>query len=70
MSQERSSTSQDNTHLHLDASIQAEAWLALWQANDLKVLDIRRIDIIVRQCEVWLAVEVRRHTSTRDDLNQ
>jgi osmotically-inducible protein OsmY len=43
---------------HLDASIQADAWLALWEANDRKVVDIRRIEIHVRQCEVWLSGQV------------
>lgn len=41
-----------------DAGIQAEVWLAFWQADDLKALDVSCIDIVVHQCEVWLQGEV------------
>ena len=39
---------------HLDSIIQSEIWLALWEADDMKALDISEIEVIVRQCEVWL----------------
>lgn len=41
-----------------DACLQAEIWLAFWQAEDTQVLDTSQLDVIVRQCEVWLQGEV------------
>jgi osmotically-inducible protein OsmY len=42
----------------LDSTIQSEVWLTFWEADDAKALDISQIEVIVRQCEVWLSGQV------------
>lgn len=37
-----------------DAGIQAEAWMALWKAEDVRSLDINSLDLIVQDGDVWL----------------
>ncbi len=37
-----------------DAGIQAEAWMALWKADDLRSLDINSLDLIVHDGDMWL----------------
>jgi len=42
-----------------DAVLQAEIWLALWQAADSGCLNIDRLMITVHAGEVWLEGEVK-----------
>ncbi len=37
-----------------DAGIQAEVWMTLWKADDLRSLEINSMDVKVREGEVWL----------------
>ncbi len=41
-----------------DAGIQAEAWMALWKADDLRSLDINSLDLKVQDGDVWLVGHV------------
>lgn len=41
-----------------DAGIQAEAWMALWKADDLRSLDINSLDLRVHDGDVWLVGHV------------
>ncbi len=44
--------------LNEDAGIQAEAWMALWKADDLRALDINSLDLKVHDGDVWLVGHV------------
>jgi osmotically-inducible protein OsmY len=49
----------DSPHPHRDAVLQAEIWLALWQAADSGDLDIDRLVIAVHEGEVRLEGQVK-----------
>jgi len=54
MVQEKLQLEPDQQTHRQDAGIQADAWMVLWKADDLRVLDINSMDIEVHEGEVWL----------------